>query len=145
MRQMKYTKPQKGKIILEQGESLGYKYLILSLSTHPTAYVFIDKNHPLYKKHYDDIDVDVHGGLTFSDDHLINVLKYSDKYKCETLQRINHDWIIGWDYNHLGDYSTYYGGFDDKKWTTEEILIDVFSVIAQLKLQEKLGGEDDRY
>lgn len=145
MRQMKYTKPQKGKIILEQGESLGYKYLILSLGTHPTAYVFIDKNHPLYKKHYDDIDIDVHGGLTFSDDHLINVLEYSDKYKYETLQRINYDWIIGWDYNHLGDYNTYYGGFDDKKWTTEEILIDVFSVIAQLKLQEKLGEEDDRH
>lgn len=139
MRPMKYTPRQKGKIILEQGELLGYKYLILSLGTHPTAYVFIDKDNPLYKKHYDDIDIDVHGGLTFSDNYLINVLEYSDKYKCETLQRINYDWIIGWDYNHYGDYNTYFGGFDDKKWTTEEILIDVCSVIAQLKLREKLG------
>jgi hypothetical protein len=31
------------------------------------GYVLIPHNHPFYKKHYDSIDVNVHGGLTFSE------------------------------------------------------------------------------
>jgi hypothetical protein len=42
--------------------------------THGYAcgYVGVPEGHPWYKKDYDDIDVDVHGGLTWSDDHVGN-------------------------------------------------------------------------
>ena len=30
------------------------------------GYVGVPEGHPLYGKHYDDVDVDVHGGLTYS-------------------------------------------------------------------------------
>lgn len=32
-----------------------------------TGYVLIPEGHPLHGKHYDEIDLDVHGGLTYSD------------------------------------------------------------------------------
>ena len=35
---------------------------------HRCGYVGVPEGHPLYGKHYDDVDVDVHGGLTFSND-----------------------------------------------------------------------------
>lgn len=31
------------------------------------GYAAVGAGHPLYKKRYDDVDVDVHGGLTFAD------------------------------------------------------------------------------
>ena len=141
MKKMVYKKLQKGKEILDKGEYLGFKYIILSLSTHPCAYVFIDKENELCGKSYDDIhdmiNLKVHGGLTFSSNRIINVIEYSDKYKCNTLQRIKYDWIIGWDYNHLGDYHTMFGSLSDKKWTTEEIQNEVHRVINQLHEQLK--------
>src|SRR6056297_2972202 len=56
---------------------------------HPTfdtfnGYIVIPPLHPWYNKHYDSIDVQVHGGLTFSE----------NMYGC---------WIIGFDTNHNGD------------------------------------------
>jgi hypothetical protein len=39
----------------------------VSLMGIPCGYVGLDKSHPYYGKHYDDIqDIEVHGGLTFS-------------------------------------------------------------------------------
>ena len=141
MKEMVYKKRQKGKEILDKGEYLGFKYIILSLSTHPCAYICIDKDNELYGKFYDDIhdmiSLNVHGGLTFSDNRIINVIEYSDKYKCDTLQRFTYDWIIGWDYNHLYDYNTMFGSYSDKKWTTKEIQNEVFNVINQLHEQLK--------
>ena len=55
------------------------------------GYVRIPDGHPYYEKTYDDIPVDVHGGLTFSD-HIFEDGKYfSDGY-----------WI-GFDTAHYGD------------------------------------------
>lgn len=141
MKKMVYKKMQIGKEVLDEGEYLGFKYMILSLSTHPCAYIFIDKENELCGKSYDDIhsmiDLKVHGGLTFSDNRITNVIEYSDKYKCDTLQRIKYDWIIGWDYTHLGDYNTMFSSSSDKKWTTKEIQNEVYMVINQLHEQLK--------
>ena len=135
MKEMKYEEYQMGKEILDCDKYMGMKYVILSLHTHPCAYIFINKHHYLYKKDYDTIhemmDLDVHGGLTFSDDVIYRVKIYSDKYKCDTLQKIEYDWIIGWDYAHAGDnYGTENWG---KKWTTKEIQNEVRNVIKQIK------------
>lgn len=37
-----------------------------------TGYVGIPKGHKLYRKHYDDINVSCHGGLTYSNDKLVD-------------------------------------------------------------------------
>lgn len=104
-----------------------YHFYILNLGTHPTAYVEIPKNNKFYGMNYNDIDnIIVHGGLTYSADHLFVA---NDK----EIQ----GWFIGWDYAHYNDYAGYYN--DDeflarqtKKWTTEEIIEECKNVINQL-------------
>lgn len=134
MKEMKYCKDRKIEV-LETGYCLGLLYYILNLGTHPTAYIKIPKGHKLYNKDYDDIygevDIDVHGGITYSRDHLW----ISENQKIE-------GWFIGWDYAHYGDYAGYeeilpkemrIGG---KKWTTEEIFKEVKEVCYQLRKSE---------
>jgi hypothetical protein len=106
----------------------GYHFIILSFGSHPCAYIEIPPVHPYYKKDYDKIDINCHGGLTYSEDGLGNC-------KCG-LHREGY-WI-GWDYAHYGDYYYYdlWGENSDnnneKKWTTEEIYEEVKDVIEQL-------------
>lgn len=50
------------------------------------GYVDVPGTHPLHGKHYDDVNVDVHGGLTYSD----NVEE-------------NESWRFGFDTAHHGD------------------------------------------
>lgn len=115
--------------LLGTGEHKGYKFYMLNLGTHPTAYVEIPEGHSLYNKHYyyidcDDYDdIDVHGGITYTADHL--------RLPNEELK----GWFVGWDYNHYYDYNSRYN-ISGKKWTTSEIYEDVKKVIEQLKLME---------
>lgn len=111
--------------LLGTGEYKGYTFYMLSLGTHPTAYVETPKNHSVYKKEYFDIcEIDVHGGIT-----------YSESYLYLPNEKLENSWFIGWDYDHWDDYNSmlHHGG---KKWTTEEIYEDVKNVIEQLKLME---------
>lgn len=80
---------------------------------------------------YKEVDIDVHGGLTYSDNHLW----ISENQKIE-------GWFIGWDYAHYGDYIGYEeilpkeirtGG---KKWTTEEIFNEIKEVCYQIIKEE---------
>lgn len=119
--------------VLDSGKCFGYQYYILNLGTHPTAYVEIPNTHSCYKKRYDEIDIDVHGGLTYSKDYL---------YIPEN-ENLKNSWFIGWDYAHAGDYFGYNENFllylqerNNKKWTTKEIQQDVYSVCEQLKEME---------
>ncbi len=122
--EMTYQSTRKVELLYD-GEHKGFSYFILSLGTHPTAYVRIPRSHKLYGKKYDDIDIDVHGGLTYSSNDLMDI---------ET-----DDWFIGWDYAHVGDYAGYDESLpefmrsnNDKKWTVEEIIKDCESVIDQV-------------
>ena len=104
----------------------GYHFYILSLGTHPTAYVEIPKDHKFYKKNYNDIDdkIIVHGGLTYSRDYL----------SIDKNIKIEDSWFIGWDYAHYDDYFCYIGhlGNFGKKWTTKEMIAECKNVINQL-------------
>ena len=116
----------------------GYNFYIFNLGTHPTAYIEIPKDNKLYGKRYNEIydmgyDIDVHGGLTYSDNELIGIK--------------SNDWFIGWDYAHCDDYAGYYmdmpiefqiGG---KKWTTVEIIKECESAINQIININ--GGQDE--
>lgn len=125
MKEIEYTK-HRTVGVLDKGIYNGFKYAILSLGTHPCYYVFIPKGHKYYGKDFDDIDINCHGGLTYSDDDLY----------CNPVY-LTDTWIIGWDYAHSCDYV---GIYDDnsylakntKKWTTKEMQQEVFEVINQL-------------
>lgn len=120
MKKMNYIsgKPDKPiREVLERGKYKGYKYLILSLGTHPCAYVEIPHMHPFWNaKDYDELGIEVHGGLTFGKNHPM----------------MDNNYCIGWDYGHFNDYNPLCPELGGKKWKTWEIRRDVFNVIRQL-------------
>lgn len=129
MKEMQYQADRNIEL-LNSGIYKNYNYYILSLGTHPTAYIEIPKDNKIYKKDYREIDLYVHGGLTYSR----NFLWISEEKKLE-------GWFIGWDYAHYGDYVGYELMFpenlrikEEKKWTTEEILEEVKDAISQLEV-----------
>jgi hypothetical protein len=132
MREMKYGKDRKREV-LDTGYCLGFLYYIMNLGTYPTAYIKIPKDHKYYEKDYGEIDLDVNGGVTYSEEGL----NISDNQRIE-------GWFIGWDYAHYGDYI----GFElivperyrtgEKKWTTKEIYEEVRQACYQLN---ELKGE----
>lgn len=130
-REMEYKTEREHKVLFI-GKHKGYKFYILSLGTHPTAYVKIPKKNKLYGIDDSEIDdINVHGGFTFSSKHL-HLSKHSMSIK---------GWFLGWDYAHCYDYSgfekilpTTLGG---KKWTTKEIILECKKVIDQIIEGEK--------
>lgn len=133
MKPMIYKNRYKGNIeqveILDEGIYHNYHYAIVSLGSHPCAYIEIPKGHRYYDKVYDEIPLNCHGGLTYANDTgILNGYNHRSGY-----------WI-GWDYAHYMDYC-YYEFISDlfkeedsdlKRWTTEEILTEVKNVIDQL-------------
>lgn len=113
---------------LYEGYYKDYHFAILSLGTHPCAYIEIPKDHKYYGKRYNNIDIACHWDVTYSRNGLGTGIVgfYRTGY-----------WI-GWDYSHYGDYAGYEVGLPSnlrtggKKWTTEEIYEEVKDVIEQL-------------
>lgn len=70
----------------------GFQCLILRCpeSKHLNGYVGLPKWHPYYGRNYDDMDVDVHGGLTFSQEG-------------DGGNWASGSWWIGFDCAHYGD------------------------------------------
>lgn len=77
------------------------------------GYVILPADHPLNGEHYDDLNdvIDVHQGLTFSDNGENNTL------------------VIGFDCNHFGD--------GDKENTEEFVISEIQKVVDQLLDPEK--------
>ena len=131
MKKMIYGQHLK-RLLLDSGSCYGYNYFILNLGTHPTAYVEVPKSHKYFMSMYDNIDINVHGGLTYSEDFLY--ISKEQKLK---------GWFIGWDYAHFDDFIGYELNYpvefrtNGKKWTTEEIQKDVYEVCKQLFEAEK--------
>lgn len=132
MKPMEYKK-RRQLDTLATGTYKGFRYWILSLGTHPVAYVEVPETHKLYGTHYNYCPIECHYGMTYSEDHLV-FLEYSEKYKCDVRTSVRNTWIIGWDYAYSGDwYGRYSIMRNDKKWTTEEIYEEVKQVIEQLE------------
>ena len=132
MKEMQYQANNKIEL-LDSGTFKNYNYYILSLGTHPTAYVEITKGNKIYEKDYKEINLEVHGGLTYSRDFL-----WISK------ERKLQGWFIGWDYAHHGDFSGIISFAKGKQWTVAEIIKDVHCVIEQLKGEMKHGGNSNR-
>ena len=110
--------------VLYDGVYEGHKFAILSLGTHPTAYVECKlKDCCSYGDERLD-DIQVHGGFT-----------YFDKTRWGDLDDI---YYLGWDYAHYMDYA----GWEEiyplelrtsgRRYTTKDIFDEVKSVIEQL-------------
>jgi len=129
MKEMVY-KPERLKEpeILYDGWEKGIRIMILSLETHPCAYVGIPESHPVAGWDYDALSfIECHGGFTFSE-------------RGDGIYLPEGFWWYGWDYAHAGDWMGYYtekdkkGAFRDcKKRTTEEIYREACSVAYQLR------------
>lgn len=67
------------------------------------GYVIVPKGHPVHGMHYDDIhdkfDIDVHGGLTFSD----SAKTLKEQGWLPDVGAEDTDWILGFDTAHYGD------------------------------------------
>lgn len=114
--------------VLDTGYCLGLLYYIFNLGLHPTAYIKIPEDSKYYGKDMEEIDLNVHGGVTYAN----NCLYISENQKID-------GWFIGWDYAHYGDYAGYeellpqkirVGG---KKWTTKEIFKEVKEACYQIQ------------
>lgn len=61
------------------------------------GYVGVPKGHPAYEKHYGDLAIDCHGGLT-----------YAERCQGDICHPGADDrWWIGFDCNHCGDFAPY--------------------------------------
>lgn len=124
--------------IIEKSFYKGFGYCIVNYGTYPCCYVALESSHPYYEKFMDDINLQCHGGITFTDYGFdsrggVNEVIFSDKL-----------WVLGWDYGHCGDFMGYYMDslyglnkkqsvlLKSKKWTFEELLQDCKDVIEQL-------------
>lgn len=117
--------------ILVDGSYLGYRYLIISRGQFPCAYIVLESWHPCYMERYDSLDILCHGDLSYSEFGLRGLNR--------THVVSNEFWVIGWDYAHLNDfhgglceYGKAFAYLQGKKWTTQEMLDEVHSVIEQL-------------
>ena len=117
MKEMVYEKRKKPEV-LYNGEYIGHKFVIISLGSHPTAYV----ENKMAITDYCDCRLDnvkVHGGFTYCD------TGYWSSESKKTL------WL-GWDYAHCNDYYYTDPPYPGKQWTTAEIYDEVKSVINQI-------------
>lgn len=128
--------------IIEKGTCFGLDYLITTMGSHPCAYVRIPKGHPLYSKHYTDINklLEVHGGFTFSG---------SLDDLCLSIENGKLLGWLGWDYAHAGDFidlsdivikkklmeldpESTLPNTDGRKYTPLDIAVEIFNVCKQL-------------
>ena len=86
------------------------KFRGLSDSGWGNGYILVPPNHPYYGKFYDDIEVNVHGGLTYAKKfNSKNFLAWVDNREIggditlNNFEKFNNYWIIGFDTNHYGD------------------------------------------
>lgn len=138
MKEMVYSEHQKQHERIASGNYNGFDYYVLSLGTHPCAYIDVSDT-SLNGVDFLDIGIDCHGGMSYSRNYLATVDKKG--------------WFIGWDYAHADDFSGDYAltlGYlfsHTKRWTTEEIVSECRYVIDQLvdmqKESEKTGDAEN--
>lgn len=115
------------KLLAEEGDEYEWKskegYICNIRRNHMGAwcgYVFLPKGHKLYGKHYDDVDVEVHGGLTFSEEATHK--KTEQKF-----------WVFGFDTAHAGDFVYGLGNMipDREIYRNKEYMINETNYLAE--------------
>jgi hypothetical protein len=115
---------------------------------HWCGYVGVPEGHPAFGKDYDDVDVDVHGGLTFADECNENADNPASAVCHVPFEgRPDHVWWLGFDCAHAYDRSPgmsshlgalgladlpYQGDYRDRAYVENEIR----DLAKQLKAME---------
>ena len=88
----------------EQHREYTEKYGLFTSAGYANGYVAVPKGHPLYGVSYSEVDIDVHGGLTFAGKSEVVNLHF-DKSKTEYLDGDLPDgyWVFGFDTMHFMD------------------------------------------
>ena len=84
------------------------------------GYVVIPKGHPAHNINYGEIFVDVHGGLTFSN----NVDSLNKEDFPELTNEMAGCWVVGFDTAHFGD--------NLENWTKERVIDETNDLRLQL-------------
>ena len=75
-------------------------------SGYANGYVAVPPEHPYHGKHYDDVDVEIHGGLTFSE-NASEIKDWTEDTECLNFNNIqeipNNYWVFGFDTFHYAD------------------------------------------
>lgn len=87
------------------------------------GYVLLPKTHPLHGKNYNDIDVDVHGGLTLSELIVERDIEGGWGEGQLDLEDVGK-WCVGFDTAHAWDNS--------ENWTKEDVLQETERLRDQL-------------
>lgn len=76
------------------------------------GYVLMPKKHPYYERHYNDLYLSVHGGLTYSDYFSSKLFldwignrNYDGDIDVDNYKKFDNYWMIGFDTGHFGDDS----------------------------------------
>lgn len=117
LKEMVYDDHSNGKILAD-GTYNGHEVRAISYGTHPCCYVKLDKGHKYHGKNMFDVNVEAHGGITFSEE-----TSGDDRW--------SDGWWIGWDYAHLGD--CFYPIEDGRKYTTEMLVEDIKNVVKEME------------
>jgi hypothetical protein len=99
------------------------------------GYLVFKKNHPLYKKEYDEINNNesyplAHGGWTFSTLHSSLSKKFNELifFDGEPFLLEEDDWIIGFDTAHLDD--------NEKNWPKERVISHTRELVSFFEKEE---------
>lgn len=95
---------------------------------YANGYVAVPKDHPFYGKDYDDVEVDVHGGLTFACPG--SNITAADLPETEVLEGCLYDldenwWVFGFDTCHYTDSL--------ENWPREAVIAETLSLKKQLE------------
>jgi len=135
-----------------------YQWCIVSMGSHPDAYIGIPKEHHYGRKfqhaaNEEDIEISVHGGITYTS-NCLDVYSRDQFHHGYIIRDISVSTLdpipdpkkyfwIGWDYGHLGDL--YYSkGFPYRKdpvvWTEDMILTEIYDALKQLEEYKFIHG-----
>jgi hypothetical protein len=123
--------------VLAEGFDQGARWLVLRGPASLCAYIGLPVDHPLVRASasYDDLPLDVHGGLTYSNEG-------DGKHHPA-------GWFWwGWDYAHAGDRCTYDlesgRNADEHLWTIEEVTREAKDALWQFhrlsRIAERAAG-----
>ena len=129
-RQMEYAIPDYigESEIIAKGIYRGITFYVLSYRSHPSAYIDVGKtcfrrikniNKPALQT------LNCHGGITYSGNGIFGLVNLTKKH-----------WVIGWDYNHGGDFDGRHPNYGGKKHRTGEIVQECLRVIDQIRLRK---------
>ena len=111
--------------ILACGEDSRFQWVIINVNySHPCSYIVFsfEPSEEMRKV----IGDNVHGGITFDEDHVPNYPSIGDTVSCS-----RH--VIGWDYAHCGDANAYFEFDGDHRWTTNELIAEMEKVLAMIR------------